>query len=165
MDVLRKSYKDFLRRTLLGEIIFLIGTSESRRFLIALIAGVLVIDTFYFLQMAFPNLTSWYIPINWWGLSVWVLIGGFMTGLIVGILALDLRRAVTVGLVSIFLGPIIGYFIAMLAPYFVGSDPTSYNTAYWMLILSFSVSLEACIPTIIGGISGHLLMKNVLRLR
>lgn len=136
---------------------------EPHRFSISLIAGIIIINIFYFLQIAFPNLTSWYIQVNWWGLSVWLLIGGFVTGLVVGLLVKDLRKGIAGGFTGAFLGPIIGGYIALFALYLGGYDSKGYDTPLWTMMVSFHSGLVACIPAIIGSVFGTLIMKEIIK--
>jgi len=98
--------------------------------------------------------------VSWWGLSVWFLIGGFVAGLVVGMLVKDFREGIAGGFTAAFLGPIIGGFIFLFALYLGGYDPKGYDTPFWTMVVSLYSGLVACIPAIIGSVFGTLIVKE-----
>jgi len=118
------------------------------RFGIVLIAGIIIISLFYFLQFMFPISPFWffgYAP-------------GFIAGLFIGYLTKDMGKGILGGLISVFLGSMIGGIVVRL---WYG-DVNFVNTG---LTLGLGLGLVSFLPGVSCAALGALFSKNASRIR
>ena len=120
------------------------------RFSIVLIAGIILISVFYLMPFAFPS----YL----WSFPLYLLLVGFVPSLVVGALAKDLGRGIVGGLISVFLGPMIGTLLLFSV---TGALNFVIGALGWSLLWSLSV----CLLAAAGGALGALITKNAQRMR
>jgi len=119
------------------------------RFSVVLIAGIILVSVFYLMPFAFPS--------YFWSFPLWPLLIGFVPGLVVGASAKDLGRGIVGGLISVFLGPMIGTLLFF-------SVTGALNFVIGGLYHSFWLSSWACLLAAAGGALGALITKNAQRM-
>lgn len=103
------------------------------------------------MPFAFPIFYFWSFPL-------WIVVVGFVPGLVVGALTKDLERGIVGGLISVFLGPMIGTLLLFSVRGALNFVIGGVGGGLWL-------SLWACLLAAAGGALGAFLSENASRIR